>query len=726
MAEIDILSINNKKIQDVEARKDIQVIKENQINLIEDDTSMNGISDTNHDNLETTDKTIIGAINEVSSQFKDIVTKTIIEDDKLYLVKSDGTKLDEGTILPVSSTSSNIETYKCEEIGELFDQPGDNKYLGWPAGNLKYDKNIDKFVCLILSCSAHIHSTSELYVSYINKNNYVSEIPVRCLFFDTDKTTSLTIVDEGVCSFIILQNGNYCLFKKIDNKTYRFISEDYGKTWYKEQETNLNVEFWNLFKTSNGRMLATRDSYNSEIYYSDDEGITWQSSTPSGTIGNYQCEGYILELSPNNLMCLARKNIEGMGRTATGSGDCDHALITYSTDNGTTWSAFSESNTIDNMNASSCCGVVHNGVVEIFTCSRWSHEGDAFTTDYANTGKCGAVIHYTATIENALNDNFSKIGIITYSKGTGTNAFIDFHCPCIATNEKDMLLTYYDRTAPYTMESTNYYFIRGNLEQLKYKNFNKKDNSSIYGYSADYINNIINSLELSLKEKTNTLQYLMSKIPNSGIKPPDEITWTMEMNASTATVSFSNTTNTNEMYQYTAYKRNYGTYPYTDSMLNSQKINFIGVDNEEKTCQCYNNVCLIPISKNNFAISTKFRGGKISENLTTSSWDKVGIGLIINGIFYGFYAIQGSNITSLYSTNEYHEYKVIYENNEIKVYFDNNKVDGINVAVSKLDGYQTIMDKLNVTSLDDSNTYALISTFATNYSSVQYMRFGEW
>lgn len=75
MAEIDILSINNKKIQDVEARKDIQVIKENQINLIEDDTSMNGISDTVHDNLETANKTIIGGINEVNSQLKDIAKK---------------------------------------------------------------------------------------------------------------------------------------------------------------------------------------------------------------------------------------------------------------------------------------------------------------------------------------------------------------------------------------------------------------------------------------------------------------------------------------------------------------------------------------------------------------------------------------------------------------------------------------------------------------------------
>ena len=72
MAEIDILSINNKKIQDVEARKDIKTIKENQINLVEDDTSIEGISDSVHDTLTSTNKTIIGGINELNSQFKEI------------------------------------------------------------------------------------------------------------------------------------------------------------------------------------------------------------------------------------------------------------------------------------------------------------------------------------------------------------------------------------------------------------------------------------------------------------------------------------------------------------------------------------------------------------------------------------------------------------------------------------------------------------------------------
>ena len=68
-----------KKIEDVKnsldaptIKSDIQDLKDNKINLIEDETSMEGISDTEHDTLETKDKRIIGAINEVNSQCKDI------------------------------------------------------------------------------------------------------------------------------------------------------------------------------------------------------------------------------------------------------------------------------------------------------------------------------------------------------------------------------------------------------------------------------------------------------------------------------------------------------------------------------------------------------------------------------------------------------------------------------------------------------------------------------
>lgn len=95
-------------------------LKENQINLIEDDTSMEGISDSVHDTLETEDKRIIGGINEVNRKVKDIAKKTIVEGNKIYLVKADGTKLDEGTDLPASSGSSEADGITIKDTGNNF------------------------------------------------------------------------------------------------------------------------------------------------------------------------------------------------------------------------------------------------------------------------------------------------------------------------------------------------------------------------------------------------------------------------------------------------------------------------------------------------------------------------------------------------------------------------------------------------------------------------------
>ena len=48
-------------------------------------------------------------IEKNSTQYKDIANKTIIEGNKLYLVKSDGTKLDEGTDLPTNGSAPTQE-----------------------------------------------------------------------------------------------------------------------------------------------------------------------------------------------------------------------------------------------------------------------------------------------------------------------------------------------------------------------------------------------------------------------------------------------------------------------------------------------------------------------------------------------------------------------------------------------------------------------------------------
>ena len=53
-------------------KADIQTLKANEVNLIEDETSMEGIKDNEYPTLTTQDKTLIGGINEVVAQCKDI------------------------------------------------------------------------------------------------------------------------------------------------------------------------------------------------------------------------------------------------------------------------------------------------------------------------------------------------------------------------------------------------------------------------------------------------------------------------------------------------------------------------------------------------------------------------------------------------------------------------------------------------------------------------------
>ena len=55
---------------------------------------------------------------QIDSQFKDIAKRTIVENNKLYLVKADGTKLDEGTTLPTSSESVDLSNYVTKEDGK--------------------------------------------------------------------------------------------------------------------------------------------------------------------------------------------------------------------------------------------------------------------------------------------------------------------------------------------------------------------------------------------------------------------------------------------------------------------------------------------------------------------------------------------------------------------------------------------------------------------------------
>ena len=98
----------------------INEVKDNQIILVEDDTSIEGISDSEHDTLNTTNKTIVGAINEINLQLKNLanLSLTIGTDGLLYIKKQDGTLI--GTGVNVSSSGTDLSKITMRVNGNVL------------------------------------------------------------------------------------------------------------------------------------------------------------------------------------------------------------------------------------------------------------------------------------------------------------------------------------------------------------------------------------------------------------------------------------------------------------------------------------------------------------------------------------------------------------------------------------------------------------------------------
>lgn len=754
----------------------INQVKENQITLIEDDTSMEGISDIEHDTLNTKDKRIIGAINEVNSQCKDIAKKTIVEGNKIYLAKNDGTKLDGGTNLPTSSgekgdpgtsvtissivesaedggnnvvtfsdgtvlnvkngnkgndgTSGSgenvIETYKTEYIGELFNKPTGCAYLAWPAGNLKYDKAIDKYVCIINGADEHIFTTLKHYICFINPTTFeVSELKELTI-------TDVTFDAKAICNFTILDNGNYMIIAYINNVNHKIISTDNGSTWNDNGAVtgNTSNHFWAIYKLSDGRLIGSIDVANKGLWYSDDAGASWTNVRPSGTPGNYNAEGCILELGNNKLMCIARKNMSGSG--ASSSGNADKAIISYSTNNGTTWSAWQESTSIS-MNASCCTGIVHDGLVEIFANNRWYHRGGYACTEYTNTGKNGALRHYVATIENSLLDNFTDNGVIVYANTPSDNSDTaqDFHSPCLATKGEDMLLVYFDRVYPYTADVTNYYFIRGNLKQLSYK---PNDNivSNYFSYSSKQIEKMLSKRDVTIAN----LQLALSKIKGSGVDAP------------TGTEVFTYEHNFNETQTLMGEDSPFYGSVYTKNTTFSAGAGYhfeianSTVGDTRKIFKQQKNSMVIQPTKNNFVIEIK---------LSTKGASGVGIFAYDGGNYYGIFSMGANKFTNggeFASSkdnflNIVHIIKLKKQNGKYSLVIDD--VDYDCPAMNKLDDSSIIETRSTQTwnhyiesskssdgatfTLDASKVNLVLASTSlggNTYNEIDYIKYGEW
>ena len=697
------------------------------------------IDDTN----TTTDKT--WSSSKIDSQFKDIANKTIVEGNKIYLAKADGTKLDEGTDLPTSSgekgdpgksvtissvvestedggnnvvtfsdgtvlnvkngskgnkgdsgsaggndNSLGIETYKVEDIGELYVAP--SNYTAWCAGDLHFDKKLDKFVVLLFCAPAHVHNSSNLYVSYIDKNDFIATTPQKCKYVDSDGTTDITPTKAGICSFIILQDGTYLMIHSISDGTiHRFVSTDNGVTWKSTNVlTNTFNSPWKIKELSNGRLICSDDSKRVGFMYSDNKGVTWSKVIPVTCNGDYEAEADIIELEPNKLMAIARKNMNGAGYDF--SGDSDHAIISYSNDNGNTWTPWKESATLDNMNASCCTTIVHDGIVEVFACSRWYKIGSYTNTDNINTGKTGAMFHYVATLENAKNDNFTKIGLVEYARGNAD----EYHSPCIAKdNNNNILIVHMDKGKDVLC---NHRYIRGSLNNLSYL---ATDGSStpLKSYSAKYTDMLLQNVI----DKVNLLQYAVSQIPGSGVDAPTgTLLWTKKYIAEEESSSFGLSTNKNTI------RENCTNWYPTNTNENS-----FGVDSDgKKYCTICELYFAFATEKDNCAVELI--------SVLKNSNNNVFMGIVKNGQLY---ALRNTNGLK---ANVKKSYKIIKEGEKMYFYIDGNKITTPDpIDPSTLEKISNIYSLLKISAFDANKTY-IIGYPSTGNPQIYEFKLGEW
>lgn len=474
---------------DVKAREDISKLSEDISKLSEEKTNYTNIIN----------KPKINGVELAEDTSLDALGIGTLTDEQVSNAVHDYLAENPDAIGPQSSNSAH--TYKTEDIGELFTAPAN--YTAWCPGNLRWDKALGKFVSLLYAAPAHVHSTAELYVTRIDPDSFVASDPVKCKYLDSDEVTDITPVSSGACSFLILSDGTYMMIRAMeDGNTYKFTSADNGETWVKESAvTGYSGCPWNMTELSNGRIIMSDDERKVGLYYSDDDGVCWTQVIPATAGGDYEAEACVLELEAGKLIAIARRSMDGAG------GDSEAALFASSEDYGATWSGW-KSSSIDNMRSSSCTGIIHDGIVEVFAVSRWNDNN----TDYINTGKHGAIIHYMATVENALVDNFTRVGIIDYAKGPS----LEYHSPCAALDDKNrMLIVHMDRGEKV---SCNNRYIRGELGGIGYA-ITTDGASTVKAYSAKTVETLL----AAQNEKIVALQYALSKIGNSGVDAPQGV-----------------------------------------------------------------------------------------------------------------------------------------------------------------------------------------------------------
>lgn len=337
---------------------------------------------------------------------------------------------------------------------------------------MHYDISDDTYVCAVRTAVAHGGAAGKLYFVKLDAQ--------------TKAEKSAKYLEVGGAhigwaqGFAIKSDGKYILLAKYfdgsdTDSVHHFSSTDKGATWtdngvvkvtdpdtatyqngsngHTYDPKSPSAQFFSIHMLSGGRLLGVYDDtvlgvncrkstgeYVSKIAYSDDDGKSWTVVTVDSATDD-TCEQTFIEID-DTIVAYCRQN--AYNQTAS-------CYLMYSTDSGASWTAPVKSNTLLKMCCSDACGFTHDNIVELFTINRTSN------TNYQKNSiiKAGAMYHYTATFDEALNDQYT-VREVFYSK---SNAPSDFTAPACAVDCEDRVLVAYPESQRGNSTPTQWNFL---------------------------------------------------------------------------------------------------------------------------------------------------------------------------------------------------------------------------------------------------------------------------
>ena len=173
---------------DTAIKADIQTLKANEVNLVEDETSMEGIKDNEYPTLTTQDKTLIGGINEVDAQCKDIVNKTLTSLNTSR----------ENSVVDFTTKNLVNKTFKSQSpsYGEIYNKMKYSEEWGYGWLNTEYANTND------------IIEINNIRLTNINTNNFYKELKTGA----ADVGMGLEADKNYLCSAYCYTNGKPFFF----------------------------------------------------------------------------------------------------------------------------------------------------------------------------------------------------------------------------------------------------------------------------------------------------------------------------------------------------------------------------------------------------------------------------------------------------------------------------------------------------------------------------------